>query len=37
MLLTGLAFPLAGGVLIAVLLLDWLLLSRIPLLKTALS
>lgn len=37
MLLTGLAFPLAGGVLLAVLLLDWLLLSRIPALKTALS
>ena len=37
MLLTGLAFPLAGGVLLAVLLLDWLVLSRLPRLKAALS
>jgi uncharacterized iron-regulated membrane protein len=37
MLITGLAFPLAGGVLLAVLLLDWLLVSRLPALKAALS
>jgi uncharacterized iron-regulated membrane protein len=37
MLLTGLAFPLAGGVLLTVLLLDWLLISRLPALKAALS
>jgi uncharacterized iron-regulated membrane protein len=37
MLLTALAFPLAGGVLLAVLLLDWLLISRISTLKMALS
>jgi uncharacterized iron-regulated membrane protein len=37
MLLTALAFPLAGGVLLAVLLLDWLVLSRLPGLKAALS
>lgn len=37
MLLTALAFPLAGGVLLAVLLLDWLLISRISALKLALS
>lgn len=37
MLATALAFPLAGGVLLAVLLLDWLLLSRLPALKTALG
>lgn len=37
MLLTALAFPLAGGVLLAVLLLDWLLLSRVARWKTALS
>jgi len=37
MLLTALAFPLAGGVLLAVLLLDGLLISRLPALKNALS
>ncbi|MEO5796950.1 MAG: PepSY domain-containing protein [Rhodoferax sp.] len=37
MLLTALAFPLAGGVLLAVLLLDWLLISRVSALKTVLS
>lgn len=37
MLITAVAFPLAGGVLLAVLLLDWLLISRIPVLKKALS
>lgn len=36
MLVTALAFPLAGGVLLAVLLLDWLLISRIQMLKAAL-
>lgn len=37
MLLTAIAFPLTGAVLIAVLLLDWLLISRIPVLKKAVS
>jgi uncharacterized iron-regulated membrane protein len=37
MLITGLAFPLAGGVLLAVVLLDWLLISRVPALKNVLS
>lgn len=37
MLLTALAFPLAGGVLLTALLLDWLLISRVSTLKTALS
>jgi uncharacterized iron-regulated membrane protein len=37
MLLTALAFPLAGGVLLAVLLLDWLLISRVSALKAVLS
>jgi uncharacterized iron-regulated membrane protein len=37
MLLTAMAFPLAGGVLLTVLLLDWLFISRIPVLKKALS
>jgi uncharacterized iron-regulated membrane protein len=37
MVVTGLAFPLAGGVLLVVVLLDWLLISRIPALKNALS
>ncbi len=33
----ALAFPLSGAVLLAVLLLDWLVLSRLPALKTRLS
>jgi uncharacterized iron-regulated membrane protein len=37
MLLTALAFPLAGGVLLAALLLDWLLISRFSALRTVLS
>lgn len=37
MVITGLAFPLAGGVLLAVVVLDWLLISRVPSLKNALS
>jgi uncharacterized iron-regulated membrane protein len=37
MVITGLAFPLAGGVLLAVVVLDWLLISRVPALKNALS
>lgn len=37
MLLTGALFPLAGGVLLAVVVLDWVLVSRIPALKNALS
>ena len=37
MLLTSLAFPLAGAVLLTVLLLDWLLISRVSALKTTLS
>lgn len=37
MLVTALAFPLAGGALLAVLLFDWLLISRLPALKAALS
>lgn len=37
MVITGLAFPLAGAVLLAVVLLDWLLISRVPALKNALS
>ncbi len=37
MLLTGLAFPLAGGVLLAVVLLDWMVVSRLPRLKAVLS
>lgn len=37
MLLTGLLFPLAGGVLVAVLLLDWLVISRMPTIKAILS
>jgi uncharacterized iron-regulated membrane protein len=34
---TAVAFPLAGGVLLAVLLLDWLLVSRVTAWKAALS
>jgi len=37
MVVTSLAFPLAGGVLLAAVLLDWLLITRIPLLKNALG
>jgi len=37
MVITGLAFPLAGGVLLVVVLLDWLLISRVPALKNVLS
>ncbi|MBT3068528.1 hypothetical protein [Rhodoferax sp. U11-2br] len=37
MLITGLAFPLAGGVLLIVVLLDWLLISRVATLKNVLS
>ncbi len=37
MVITGLAFPLAGGVLLAVVVLDWLLISRVPALKNVLS
>lgn len=34
---TGLAFPLAGAALLAVVLLDWLLIPRVPALKNVLS
>ena len=37
MLVTALAFPLAGAALLAVLLLDWAVVSRMSALKTALS
>ena len=37
MLVTGMAFPLAGAVLLAVVLLDWLVVSRLRPLKAALS
>jgi uncharacterized iron-regulated membrane protein len=37
MVITGLAFPLAGGVLLAVVVLDWVLISRVPALKNVLS
>lgn len=37
MALTALAFPLAGAVLVAAIVLDWLLISRIPQLKLRLS
>jgi uncharacterized iron-regulated membrane protein len=37
MVVTALAFPLAGGVLLAAVLLDWLVISRIPLLKNTLG
>lgn len=37
MLLTGLAFPLAGGVMLLAVLLDYAVVSRWPALKTALS
>ena len=37
MLIIGAAFPLAGATLLAVLALDWLVISRIPALKRALS
>jgi uncharacterized iron-regulated membrane protein len=37
MLVVALVFPLSGAVLVGVLLLDWLLLSRVPVLKQRLS
>ncbi|GLS16716.1 PepSY-associated TM helix domain-containing protein [Hydrogenophaga electricum] len=37
MLVTAVLFPLSGAVLLGVLLLDWLVISRLPALKTALS
>lgn len=37
MLVAALAFPLSGAVLLSVLLLDWLVISRLPGVKTALS
>ncbi|MBT9550990.1 MAG: PepSY domain-containing protein [Hydrogenophaga sp.] len=37
MLVTSLAFPLSGAVLLGVLVLDWLVVSRLPGVKTALS
>ena len=37
MLVTSLAFPLSGAVLLGVLLLDWLVVSRLPGVKIALS
>lgn len=37
MLIAALAFPLAGAVLLAAIVLDWLLVSRVPALKTLLS
>jgi uncharacterized iron-regulated membrane protein len=37
MLVTGLVFPLAGAVLLTVVVLDWLLISRVPRLKRAFS
>lgn len=37
MVVTALAFPLAGGVLLFALLLDWLLISRVSMLKTTLG
>jgi uncharacterized iron-regulated membrane protein len=37
MVLTGLAFPLAGGVMLAAIVLDYVLISRWPGLKAALS
>jgi uncharacterized iron-regulated membrane protein len=37
MLVASLAFPLAGAVLLGVLVLDWLVVSRLPGVKIALS
>lgn len=36
MLVTSLAFPLSGAVLLGVLLLDWLVIARLPGVRTAL-